>query len=119
MANKDRNKRSARKARAQEREAREAAQAASQPSAAPKAKAEVAKSAAPKKSNGKPGFFKRIGNYFSDVRAEMHRVVWPSRPELKNYSLGVIAMLLVFGVAIWLVDLGIMGVLTVFAGLRG
>lgn len=116
MANKERNKRSARKARAQQRAEREAAQAASQPTTAPK-KAEVAK-AAPKK-NGKPGFFKRIGNYFSAVRSEMRRVVWPSRTELKNYSLGVIAMLFVFGIAIWLVDLGIMGVLTGFASLRG
>ena len=49
----------------------------------------------------------------------MRRVVWPSRPELKNYALGVIAMLFVFGIAIWLVDLGIMGVLTGFASLRG
>lgn len=117
MANKERNKRSARKARAQQRAEREAAQAASQPSAAPK-KAEVVK-AAPKKKDGKPGFFKRIGNYFSAVRSEMRRVVWPSRTELKNYSLGVIAMLFVFGIAIWLVDLGIMGVLTGFASLRG
>ena len=107
MANKERNKRSARKARAQQRAEREAAQAASQPSAAPK------------KKDGKPGFFKRIGNYFSAVRSEMRRVVWPSRTELKNYSLGVIAMLFVFGIAIWLVDLGIMGVLTGFASLRG
>ena len=107
MANKERNKRSARKARAQQRAEREAAQAASQPSAAPK------------KKDGKPSFFKRIGNYFSAVRSEMRRVVWPSRTELKNYSLGVIAMLFVFGIAIWLVDLGIMGVLTGFASLRG
>ena len=107
MANKERNKRSARKARAQQRAEREAAQAASQPTTAPK------------KKDGKPGFFKRIGNYFSAVRSEMRRVVWPSRTELKNYSLGVIAMLFVFGIAIWLVDLGIMGVLTGFASLRG
>ena len=117
MANKERNKRSARKARAQERASREAAQAASQSVAA--SKPESSKAATPKKPASKPGFFKRIANYFSDVRAEMHRVVWPSRPELKNYSLGVIAMLIVFGVAIWLIDLGIMGVLTVFASLRG
>lgn len=127
MANKDRNKRSARQARAREREALEAAQAASIPSDPKKQKA-LAKSKAPaakvertssSNKGGKPGFFTRVKNYFHDVRVEMHRVVWPSKSELTNYSVAVIATLLVFGVAIWLVDTGFVALLVAFTGLRG
>lgn len=122
MANKDRNKRSARKARAAERTEREAAQ---QPSAsATESKPEVAKAApkpAVKKTSDKKknGIVARVKTFFSDVRTEMHRVVWPSKDELKNYSVAVLGMLLVFGVAVWLVDTGVVSLLVGYAGLRG
>ena len=80
MANKDRNKRSARKARAEERAKREA-QLAAQPASssnASQAKAE-SKAKASKKSDKKPGFFRRIANWFGDVRTEMHKVDGPPR----------------------------------------
>ena len=47
----------------------------------------------------------------------MKRVVWPSRSELRDYSIGVICMLIVFGVAVWLVDTGLVAVLVAFSGL--
>jgi len=49
----------------------------------------------------------------------MHRVTWPSKEELKSYSVAVIVMLIVFGVLIWLVDTGIVAALVGFTGLRG
>ena len=120
MAKKDRNKRAARKARQQEREELQAAQLAADPNAAKKAaKAEAKAAKAEKKDKKKNGFFARIGNYFSAVKSEMRRVVWPSKAELKDYSVGVIAMLIVFGVAIWLVDNAVVLLLTGFASLRG
>ena len=127
MANKDRNKRSARKARAEERARVEAAHAASAPAAdsSPKpskapAKAEKKTEKKPaKKSDKKPGIFRRFFNYLGDVRSEMKRVVWPSKDELKSYSVAIIAMLIVFGVIIWLVDSGIVAVLVGYTGLRG
>ena len=112
MANKDRNKRSARKARAEERAKREA-QLAAQPASssnASQAKAE-SKAKASKKSDKKPGFFRRIANWFGDVRTEMHK--------LKTYTVAIIAMLVVFGVVIWLVDTGIVALIAGFTGLRG
>lgn len=122
MANKDRQKRSARKARADERARLEAIQASSAPAgdsqAAPK-KAEAPKAVAKAAKNKKPGFFKRIANWFGDVKTEMRRVTWPTMDELKSYSVAVIAMLIVFGVLIWLVDTGIVAVLAGFTGLRG
>lgn len=128
MANKDRNKRSARKARAQERARVEAARAASAPAADPmsagKAKSKAgddkkADKKSDKKKDKKPGLFARIRNYLGDVRSEMRRVVWPSREELKSYSVAIIAMLVVFGVVLWLVDSGIVAAFVGFTSLRG
>ena len=132
MANKDRNKRSARKARQEERARVEAAQLASAPAsdkkAAKKSRAanadekpekKPADKKAEKKANKKPGVFRRLANYLGDVRSEMRRVVWPSKSELKSYSLAIIVMLIVFGVVIWLVDSGIVAALVGFTSLRG
>ena len=127
MANKDRNKRSVRKARAEERARVEAARAASAPEESPKdlAKAEKDAAKAEKKAakeqraKEQPGPIRRLRNYLGDVRSEMRRVVWPSRGELKSYSVAIIAMLIVFGIVIWLVDSGIVAVLIGYTGLRG
>ena len=129
MANKDRNKRSVRKARAEERARVEAAQAASVVSPGSAAKAgkqaekkpekKVEKKKAEKKADKKPGIFRRLLNYLGDVKSEMRRVVWPSKEELKSYSVAIIAMLIVFGIVIWLVDSGIVAALVGYTGLRG
>lgn len=120
MANKDRNKRSVRKARAEERARVEAAQAASAPSSGSASKAEKKAEKKPeKKADKKPGIFRRMLNYLGDVRSEMRRVVWPSKEELKSYSVAIIVMLIVFGVVIWLVDSGIVAALVGYTGLRG
>ena len=113
MAKKERQKRSARKARAAERAELEAKQAstAEAGSSEPKAKGE--------KSAKKGGIFAKIGKYFRDVKSELHRVVWPSKRELRNYSVAAIAMLIVFGVFFWLVDTGFIALLVGFTGLRG
>ena len=117
MANKDRQKRSVRKARAAERKALEEKHVVSNQSANSK-KAEPAKAKAPaKKAEAKkPG---KVRAWFSDVKSEMKRVVWPSKRELKNYAGAVIVMLIVFCVAVWLVDTGVVAALVGYSGLRG
>ena len=121
MPNKDRNKRSVRQARQRERAEHEALVAASTTSAKGKAaKAQAVKSTvAVKAAANQQGIIARTRKYFSDVRAEMRRVTWPSRTELTNYSVAVVAMLIVFGVAVWLVDTGFVAGLVAFTGLRG
>ncbi len=127
MAKRERNKRAARKARQQERERIAAAQAASAPKNEKKSKSLFNKS---EKASGKSSKTKAVAKadrkgiqvvtgYFSDVRAEMRQVTWPSRVELRNYSLAVIAALIVFGVAIWLVDTGFVAGLVNYTSLRG
>lgn len=118
MSNKDRNKRSSRQARQRERAEREAL--AAQSAANDKGGKKKAASQAPVKvSSNNTGFFGRVKTYLSDVRSEMRRVTWPSRTELTNYSVAVTAMLVVFGVAVWLVDTGFVAALVAFTGLRG
>lgn len=118
MANKDRQKRSARKARAAERKELEEKHAASQV-AAPKKAAPAQAAGSSKKAAPKKKHFARIRGWFADVKAEMHRVTWPSKSELKNYTVAVIIMLVVFGVAVWLVDTGVVAALVGYSGLRG
>jgi preprotein translocase subunit SecE len=58
-------------------------------------------------ASGKPkkvGIFTRIKNYLGEVRAEMRRVTWPTRQELVNASLIVVAALVFFGVYIAIID---------------
>lgn len=127
MAKKERQKRAARQARQQEREERAAAQVAAGNGAAKaasgkeSAKAEATQKAKPAKAdkNKKPGLIQRQKNYFAAVRTEMHRVIWPGRDELRNYSVAVIVSLIVFGACVWAVDTGFIALISAFTGLRG
>ena len=127
MAKRERNKRSARKARQVERERLEAAHAVSAPKGkdssrslfkkSAKSSSGVAKTKAVSKADRKG--MQVVTGYFADVRAEMHQVTWPNRTELRNYSIAVIVMLIIFGLAIWLVDTGFVAGLVRYTGLRG
>jgi preprotein translocase subunit SecE len=48
--------------------------------------------------------FARFGRYLNDVRAELRRVVWPSRQEVVNSSGIVITTLIIFVVLITIYD---------------
>ena len=63
--------------------------------------AKVAKASKP----AKPNVFKRFVGYLRDVRSEMKRVVWPTRPEVINSSMVVVTTLIFFIVFISLTDL--------------
>ena len=70
------------------------------------AKKDYNKSAA-KGKDGKPakeGIFRRFINWCKSVKAEMQRVVWPTRKELVNASLIVVGAIIFFGVYIAIVD---------------
>ena len=129
MAKRERNKRAARKARQAERERVSAAQeAAGMNKSAESSKslfsrsksgnqpAKASKTAVAKADRSGLGV---VTGYFSDVRSEMRKVTWPSRNELRNYSVAVIVMLIIFGALIWLVDTGFVAGLVTFTGLRG
>ena len=52
----------------------------------------------------KPNVFARLGSYVRDVRAEMKRVVWPTRFEVRSMWIVVIVALLFFIAYIALTD---------------
>ena len=69
------------------------------------------------KKTDKPGFFTRaknwvvalpgrIANAFKNTAAELKKVAWPSRKDLINYSVLVIAFVVVLAVIVGLLDTG-------------
>lgn len=50
------------------------------------------------------GFFKGIGKYFRDVVTEMKKIVWPSKKQVLNNTLVVIAVVIVAGLFIFGLD---------------
>jgi preprotein translocase subunit SecE len=78
------------------------------------------------KSSGKPAppnaivrFGRWLGRYFTDVRAEMRRVVWPSRDEIVNSSWIVVITLAIFIVLIGSLDYVASWAVNLLAGLGG
>jgi preprotein translocase subunit SecE len=67
----------------------------------------------------KPSAFKRLARYFNDVKAEMRRVVWPSRTEIINSSWIVVVTLAIFIVLIFGLDLISGEVVKVLAAIGG
>ena len=67
----------------------------------------------------KPSVFKRLARYFSDVKAEMRRVVWPSRPEIISSSWIVVITLAIFIVLIGSFDVISKNVILFLAGVGG
>ena len=52
----------------------------------------------------KPSFFARIGNWFHELKAEIKKIVWPTRKQTVNNTLTVIACVIVVGIFIWIFD---------------
>ena len=52
----------------------------------------------------KLAWYKRLGNYFKDVRAELKKVTWPSRKEVYGTTVVVIVAVLFFGFYLFFVD---------------
>jgi len=53
----------------------------------------------------------KLSTYFRGVRAEMRKVVWPSRSELINYTGVVVVISTIIAIIVYLLDLGIHGLL--------
>jgi preprotein translocase subunit SecE len=58
--------------------------------------------------------------YTSEGVEELKKVTWPDRAQLRNATLVVIVFVIVIAIIIWLMDLGVRGILNVildiFAG---
>ena len=54
----------------------------------------------------------KISTYFKGVRAEIKKVMWPTKKELTNYTGVVILISGLVGLVVWILDLGIHRVLS-------
>ena len=54
-----------------------------------------------KKDDTKPGFFKRIGTWFREMKSELKKVIWPTRQQLTKNSLISVGVMVVAAVVIW------------------
>jgi preprotein translocase subunit SecE len=57
-----------------------------------------------KKDDTKPGFFKRIGKWFRDMKSELKKVIWPTPKTLLNNTLVSVVMMVSSAVVIWAFD---------------
>ena len=57
------------------------------------------------------GFVTRVRRYVSDVNAEMKRVTWPDRGQIRQLSIGVVVLSLAVGALIAIMDAILNGVL--------
>ncbi len=53
------------------------------------------------------GWYGRARRFLIDVRSELTRVTWPTRREVWATTVVVILTSLVFGVYLWIIDLGL------------
>jgi preprotein translocase subunit SecE len=56
-------------------------------------------------------FVARTVDFYKEVRVEMAKVTWPDWPQVRQLSIGVIALSLFIGLIIWLMDLILQSVL--------
>lgn len=52
----------------------------------------------------KPGFFSRIARSFKDMKGEMKKVVWPSKKQIINNTLIVLAFVAICAVFVGVLD---------------
>ena len=50
-------------------------------------------------------FFKGIAKYFKDTKSELKKVVWPSKKDVKNNTITVIAVVLIAAFVLIVLDL--------------
>ena len=56
-------------------------------------------------------FITRTRDFFGEVMDELRKVTWPDTEQLKNATLVIIVFVIIVSAIIWLMDLGVRGVL--------
>ncbi len=57
-----------------------------------------------------------VSEYFKGIRAEMKKVVWPTRKEMVSYTGIVILTCAIFALGFWLIDTGVLAALRAVLG---
>jgi preprotein translocase subunit SecE len=69
--------------------------------------------------NDKIRWYKRLGNFFRDVRSELKKVTWPSKNEVVSTTTVVIAATVFFGFYLFFLDVIFSWVITQVKSLFG
>jgi preprotein translocase subunit SecE len=69
--------------------------------------------------NDKIRWYKRLGNFFRDVRSELKKVTWPSKNEVVSTTIVVIAATAFFGFYLFFMDVIFSWVITQVKSLFG
>lgn len=64
------------------------------------------------KKGGKTGFFARVKKFFRDLKAELKRVIWPSKDKMIHSTAVVLSIILASVLVVWAVDTVVNGILT-------
>jgi len=59
----------------------------------------------------RPNVFVRLRNFYVEVVAEMKRVTWPDKQQIRSATIGILIFVLLVGVIITLMDLVLQGLL--------
>lgn len=49
-------------------------------------------------------FRRNVVRFFKDIRAELKKVIWPTRQQLVNNTITVLLVCLIIGAIIWIAD---------------
>ena len=60
------------------------------------------------KKSDKVGFFKRIKNWFHDLKVEFRKVTWPTKKTVINHTSVVVGVIIVSSIFIGLLDEGLL-----------
>ena len=67
-------------------------------------KAKETKPAKAEKAKAKSDFFKRVGRFFRELKAELKKVAWPTRADTLKKTGIVIVCVIVVGIIVWIFD---------------
>lgn len=65
----------------------------------------------------KPSLFARAGKWWRELKAEIRKIVWPTKQQTINNVLVVIAAVLIVGVFVWVLDLIFGGLVAAVIGM--
>ena len=57
-----------------------------------------------KKDDAKPGFFKRIGKWFREMKSELKKVIWPTPKAFTKNTLVALGMMFASAIVMWVFD---------------
>ena len=75
--------------------------------------------AAVKKDDTKPGFFKRVAKWFREMKSELKKVVWPTGKQLFNNTLVSVVVMIASAIVLWGFDMLASGLVHALINIAG